>query len=544
MHGRIFSPDAKEIRINDSVITLNQQGEFEYKADLKKPKFFKLRYQHLSISLFIQAGEDLHLSFDASRFPQSVSFKGISADENYLLLKQDLISPAVNDYISNNWFGLNSSPESLFFSKIDSLRHLFLDPLDSLQKKNGRISPTFVFQTRGAVEFSFDKLLLIYPQQYAKFTGEVYQDRGIITNYLNKVDLDQKENIEIEEYASFGKMWIDAKVKEKATASRIAKVNWWLNGANEVILKTFKNKDVIDVWRFQYLKSHIENNGISDLENNIAEYNKTAASKEFKEKINTLYQSEKINREKAITKTYKSIDGLNLKAFVFKPKDLKKEERRLALVYFHGGSWSEGKPDWYFGNSQEGYVTICVEYRTFGRNGVMPFEEVSDTKSFFRWLRQNAEELNVDTSRIVAEGNSAGGHLILCAAMLDGFDEPYENTTVSSKPNALIINAGVYDLSNWMWFDEYVKDKEKTISISPLHNIKAGLPPILLFHGINDGNVPFSTAEAFVEKMKTVENNVEFIPIKDAQHELWFNQDYQKISGDIKSGFLEKLGFN
>lgn len=68
-------------------------------------------------------------------------------------------------------------------------------------------------------------------------------------------------------------------------------------------------------------------------------------------------------------------------------------------------------------------MACAVEYRTYNRHGTLPFDAVMDAKSAIRWLRQNANKYNIDTNKIVASGNSAGGHLILCTALADKWNE-------------------------------------------------------------------------------------------------------------------------
>jgi dipeptidyl aminopeptidase/acylaminoacyl peptidase len=101
----------------------------------------------------------------------------------------------------------------------------------------------------------------------------------------------------------------------------------------------------------------------------------------------------------------------------------------------------------------------------------------------------------------------------------------------------------VYDLSGWNWWDAQIKDKGKTLAISPTHRVKAGLPPMLLFHGTADNNVPFPTAKAFMEKMQKAGNQVFFHPIPDAPHFLWFHPAYRQVAEKAKADFLRQLGY-
>lgn len=54
-----------------------------------------------------------------------------------------------------------------------------------------------------------------------------------------------------------------------------------------------------------------------------------------------------------------------------------------------------------------------------------------------KYQRQNADELHVDTNKIIASGNSDGGALVNGAALTDSLNEPNEILNISSKPNVL-----------------------------------------------------------------------------------------------------------
>ena len=90
---------------------------------------------------------------------------------------------------------------------------------------------------------------------------------------------------------------------------------------------------------------------------------------------------------------------------------------------------------------KKGWV-CAVEYRIYSRQGTLPFEAVKDGRSAIRWLRQHADEYNLDTNRIVASGNSAGGHLALDCALADIWNEATDDLHYSPVPNLLMINSG------------------------------------------------------------------------------------------------------
>jgi acetyl esterase/lipase len=219
------------------------------------------------------------------------------------------------------------------------------------------------------------------------------------------------------------------------------------------------------------------------------------------------------------------------------------------MVYFHGGSWTEGKPDWFFGSGEyyakQGWVAVAIEYRINARHGTSPFESVKDAKSAIRWLRVNARQYNIDPSKIVATGNSAGGHLAMASALADNWNEVTDDMNINASPDVLLVTSGVFDLTvdNTKWIVKGMENKEIVKEISPNHLLKSNLPPMLVIHGEKDKNCLYSTAEYFVDKSKTLGNDVELHTIKGARHFIWFGKYAGQVS-KIKREYLERLELN
>ena len=101
------------------------------------------------------------------------------------------------------------------------------------------------------------------------------------------------------------------------------------------------------------------------------------------------------------------------------------------------------------------------------------------------WL-DNAARLGIDPDRIAAGGGSAGGHVATATGTLSKLDDPNDDQTISSRPNALLLYNPVYDNGpDGGWAHDRVKDYWE--DISPAHNIDAQTPPAIVFDEVTKG---------------------------------------------------------
>jgi len=235
--------------------------------------------------------------------------------------------------------------------------------------------------------------------------------------------------------------------------------------------------------------------------------------------------------EGAIEINFKTIDNVQLNLWVFNPPAHKTSDKTPAIIFFFGGGWNSGSPVQFVPHCEylaaRGMVAIVADYRVFNRNNVLANKCVADAKSAIRWVRGHASELGIDPDKIAAGGGSAGGHLAAATATLPNFDEPTENLSVSSKPNALVLfNPALIVAPVEIQIDGFNKKMEnmeerfgaKPESMSPFHHIVKGTVPTIIFHGTADTTVPFKTAQLFTEKMNRIGNSCTLIAYEGESH--------------------------
>jgi len=257
-----------------------------------------------------------------------------------------------------------------------------------------------------------------------------------------------------------------------------------------------------------------------------------------------------------IQEVYKTVDTFKLKVDIFYTGQSFERENNTAIVFFHGGGWAYGTPGEFFTTCERyakmGIVTFSVDYRLSIENGITPsktispIESVMDAKSAMRWVRENSGKFHIDRNKIVAAGQSAGGHLALCTAMIDDYNEKSDNLSISCSPNAvLLFSACVNAVEGWC--DRLLADRrDKIWSISPAHNVKKGLPPMIEFHGTDDEQVPKWTVQFFENAMEKEDNYFELHMYEGRKHYLgegnpkytrYYDEDILNVTDD----FLRKF---
>ncbi len=199
---------------------------------------------------------------------------------------------------------------------------------------------------------------------------------------------------------------------------------------------------------------------------------------------------------------YKQAGGRSLNLEVFRPPGGKPSTPTACAVLFHGGGFQRGKTSSVYPMAEalaaQGMTAMSVEYRLINRaQGASP-EPLIDAKSAMRWVRSHAAQLGCLPDRIAAGGRSAGGTLALLMAMKTEFDDPADDRSVTTEPNALVLfNPGV-NLVDGHDEDGPLDFRTK---VSPMHLLdKSRLPPTLIMHGTADKVSPYAEVVAFKKK--------------------------------------------
>ena len=265
---------------------------------------------------------------------------------------------------------------------------------------------------------------------------------------------------------------------------------------------------------------------------------------------NTVIREEKI---------YKEVDGYKLKVEIFYTSHDRQKSENPAIAFFHGGGWVYGSREEFYGAceryARKGFVTFSFQYRlsinddgTYPNPDISPIESVKDARSAIRWIRENAKSLRINPEKLVVSGQSAGGQLALSTALMDQINEDTDNLNFSPVPNALLLYSSCVNTME-AWVDRILGNRRNQIwSISPYHNLRKNMPPIIAFRGEDDCTVLPYTVNFFEEKMKELGNHYELITYPGRKHYLGEgNEKYARYFDEEilerTDSFLKKFGF-
>jgi acetyl esterase/lipase len=244
------------------------------------------------------------------------------------------------------------------------------------------------------------------------------------------------------------------------------------------------------------------------------------------------------------TVVYKTIGDAELTLHIFNPPNHESTNKSPAIIFFFGGGWITASPRQFYNQSMylasRGMVAICADYRTREKYETSPKACVRDGKSAIRWVRSHADELGIDPNRIAAGGGSAGGHVAAATGTLIKFDEEGEDTSISCRPDALVLFNPVFD--NGPDGYGYDRVKEYWKEFSPMHNISKETPPTIVFLGTKDKLIPVATAEEYKERMEKAGVRCDLHLYKDQPHSFFNKARYYETLLETDR-FLISLGY-
>lgn len=228
---------------------------------------------------------------------------------------------------------------------------------------------------------------------------------------------------------------------------------------------------------------------------------------------------------------FKSFDGLNIPVFIYLPKDHKDRKDIPVIVNIHGGPESQYIPSFnsliqYF--VYHGYAVISPNVRGssgYGKKYLAlddvekRMDSIKDLASLHEYIKLAPE---LDSKKVVLMGGSYGGYMALCGSVFypelwaGGISIVGISNLVTFLENTAVYRRSIREAE----YGSLDKDRDLLNSISPINYIENIKAPLLIIHGANDPRVPISEAQQLVDKLKSLDREVELLVYSDEGHGL------------------------
>ena len=242
--------------------------------------------------------------------------------------------------------------------------------------------------------------------------------------------------------------------------------------------------------------------------------------------------------------TIKATDGLRAFGDLFLPANHKPGEKHPAIIFLHGGSrrqmllgfhYSQYYSNAYALNqyfASQGYVVLSLNYRSgigYGlafrealNYGAAGASEVKDLIGAGLYLKNRTD---VDANKIALWGGSYGGYLTAHG--------------LAQASNLFACGVDIHGVHNWNteistfapWYDyaEFPAYAKKALESSPINFIKGWKNPVLMIHGDDDRNVPFSETVNIAELLRKQGVHVEQLVLPDEIHGFLLHRSWLKV---------------
>ncbi|KAK9313397.1 Alpha/Beta hydrolase protein [Lipomyces starkeyi] len=274
------------------------------------------------------------------------------------------------------------------------------------------------------------------------------------------------------------------------------------------------------------------------------------------------------------TTCYKRVGDHEIKVDILIPKTLSSAIRPL-MVRFHGGYLITGSrlfADWYPSWELEyallhSAIIVTPDYRLLPESSGADINE--DVSDFWVWVRRDlptflsssGSGINVDFEKVLVVGESAGGYLALQSAlsqpkisaaiaaypMIDLksdfytkafvkpiFGSPMLPTSIIDEhitkctPNQVVSSAEPPDrgelafaiVQQGRFMEFFGNGPPALFPMEQLEHVQS-VPPLFIFHGLDDSAVPFEDSKTFVANLKTqMPESKVFLTLEPGEHGL------------------------
>ncbi|MEM8508843.1 MAG: alpha/beta hydrolase [Bacteroidota bacterium] len=451
LSGRDDTQNVSRFTVKGDQIKMQQDGTFEHRLFLDTPSFVNLETNGQNFELFLHPGDRLHIVFDG----EGVQFQGEGAAINTFLIHHRKQAKDNSNYLDTYNAAVFTKTPAAFKTTIDSLENMETALFQEFFGNGASVNEHFVHRIKTDIVFRNRRYHLLYPQNYHRHHN--YKEVvGLPPTYFEALmegSFDDPLFIRSSNYTRCVNFYLDllATGAYKMRHPYHAPVKR-ISSRYEAIINLNAEEAIQDALIKEHFNQHVWTYRVEAFANSYKMARVDVKDTTTLKEIEGLMDIGHNRRSDADTLMLYSITPeAKLYAHVFTPSNESATKSRPAHLFFHGGGWAMGMPEWSYsackGAAEEGRVGIAFDYRLRNSHGATIRDAVVDALMAVAWVRENAEQLGIDPNKILVEGFSAGGHLALATAMIDktnfGMPDQY-----SSRPDAIILGSTPYDVTH------------------------------------------------------------------------------------------------
>ena len=250
---------------------------------------------------------------------------------------------------------------------------------------------------------------------------------------------------------------------------------------------------------------------------------------------------------------YRRLGERELHLDLFYPEG-KSENKYPGVLLIHGGGWRTGDKSLLTPFAQQlaanGYVAISAEYRL---SPEAPYPAaVEDLKAALGWMRKNAQDFRLDTTKIAILGTSAGGQLAALIGTTTGTEKPVktgDSSGYAGPVQAIVDIDGVLAFKHpeseegtmaarWLG-GTYEEVPENWTEASALTHAGKNTPPVLFisssfprFHAGKNDMIKILDRHGIYSEAHT---------LRDSPHSFWLFDPWFEATLNYTVNFLNKV---
>jgi cytochrome oxidase Cu insertion factor (SCO1/SenC/PrrC family) len=260
-------------------------------------------------NIFLQPGETLDMSFDASKIDSTFSFGGSLADENVLL---DSISKKLKKVDYNYIYNESLENAGKYLDSMLVSNKQYIEALIGDQP----LATNFEEYAKAMADYNNVALKIMLGERQEEQPENYY-------DFINQLSLENDDYIDIMEYRLFLSSYIEMKANKRIQSDsvKIAEPDVLFDESLSVI-KEFKNENVKDYALFNALNMRLSEKGLVDFENYYTYFKEHNKDPHYAEQLKLLYEEKQLlaTGQPAPTFTLEDVDGNQVSLNDFKGK--------------------------------------------------------------------------------------------------------------------------------------------------------------------------------------------------------------------------------